>query len=59
VLAHRPTSVEECDERLDRVRQARRECSTAETELRRSYDDMIEELIACRVALIPSPRREP
>lgn len=56
MLAHLPTSIEEADERLERVRQARRECSSSDTVLIRSYEDMETELITCRVALIPSPR---
>lgn len=59
MLAHLPTSIAECEERLERVRQARRECQASEVELIRSYEDMETELIACRVALIPAPRTGP
>ena len=56
MLDHAPTTLAECDERLAKVQQARKECCRGEDVLRRAYDDQIDELLACRSALIPTPR---
>lgn len=56
-LHTRPTTIAEADEMLERVRQARRECCGTERALICDLDDKIVELIACRVALIPEPRK--
>jgi hypothetical protein len=58
MLHTRPTSIEECDEHLARIRQARRECAPTELVLIRSYDDMTDELLAIRFSLLPE-QREP
>lgn len=52
MLHTRPTSVAECDELLDRVQRARRECKA----LIRDFDDKILELESIRAALIPEQR---
>lgn len=56
MLAHAPTTVAECDERIARLRQARRECSSAEHTLIDEYDRTIDELLDYRAALVPEQR---
>lgn len=58
MLSHQPTSLAECDERLDRLRRALHECGPDETVLIRGYTDTIGELEAARLALLPD-QREP